>query len=74
MTNEEASGDKEEQIINEDKNNIEKKSLKLKMVFNEEELIKKTRKEITFIRKKIKANKKRTSKGKKKNIIKLKSI
>ena len=36
---------------------IQKKKIKIKMIFNEEEL-KKVRKEITFIRKKIKAKKK----------------
>ena len=52
-------------MINEDKN-TETKRLKLKMIFNEEELKKKARKEIAFIRKKIKA--------KKKNFIKPKRI
>ena len=54
--NEEENND-EEQMINEDKN-TETKRLKLKMIFNEEELKKKARKEIAFIRKKIKAKKK----------------
>ena len=71
-TKEEANEVKEEEIINENKNN-EKKSLKLKMVFNKEELTKKARKEIAFIRKKIKAKKKELRKAKK-NIIKLKII
>ena len=42
------ANNEEEQIINKDKN-IEKK-LKLKMIFNEEELKRKVRKEIAFIR------------------------
>ena len=63
-TKEEANEVKEEEIINENKNN-EKKSLKLKMVFNKEELTKKARKEIAFIRKKIKAKKKELRKAKK---------
>ena len=43
------------------------------MVFNEEEFTKKSRKEIAFIRKKIKAKKKNFARQKK-NIIKLKII
>ena len=59
----EEPNNEEGQIINEDKN-IEKK-LKLKMIFNEEELSRKARKEIAFIRKKIKAKKKELHKAKK---------
>ena len=55
--NEEENND-EEQMINEDKN-TETKRLKLKMIFNEEELKRKAKKEIAFIRKK--KAKKRTS-------------
>ena len=51
----------EEEIMNEEKNE-ENKTLKLKIVFHEEELIRKAKKEIAFIRKKIKAKRKELGK------------
>ena len=60
----EENNNEDEEIMNEEKNE-ENKTLKLKIVFHEEELIRKAKKEIAFIRKKIKAKRKELRKAKK---------